>query len=128
MTSACCPARRAPVVMQPEAVRATTATANRARRLVACGIVDYVDTPRNAELEHLIGYALIFLQVRKSQGRIAPLGVARDESPNLEGNRVDGHHQVVVIRLTPARGQLQREGPRNGGVNVGGRKIARDVA
>src|SRR5262245_46322269 len=120
------PARSAPLA-QP----ASTAVSSRrpAIRLFASVItVDDIDATRYTERELLIGYSLIFLQVRKRDGRIAPLAVACRQPAHLQRRGVQGQNQVFVLRLRAAWSQLQRRRARDGGIGICRREIAGDIA
>src|SRR5688572_13433583 len=104
----------------------------RSSRLVACAISDDVDAPWYAERKLLIGYSLVFLQIREGEGRIASLAVPRRQRPDLERGRIERYDQVFVFRFRAPRHQLEagsagRRGPGCPGwrsLGVGGGKVA----
>src|SRR6266567_181021 len=109
----------------PERIRASVSTA--ARRLVRCAISNDINAAWYAERKFLIGYSLIFLQVRENERRIAPFVVASGQRAYLKSGRIDGHDQVVVVGFGVPGNELQCERSGDRRVDITGHEIADDV-
>src|SRR5687767_3184467 len=95
----------APEAAQPASSAARTVTA--AILLFARTISDHIYTLGDAEGELLIGYSLIFLQVRKDQGGIPPLRIPGGQSADLQAGPLGGNDEKVHVGLGLPRRELQ---------------------
>src|SRR5690349_8942100 len=110
------PAFKAALVAHADNGRASakTSTKRLIDQLFARAIGDYVGPLRDAERKLLIGYARVFLQVRERQGRLPTLLVFRGQRSQLQRLGVDGHDQVLVLRLWFLGRELQSDRARRG--------------